>query len=305
MAYSHPMAKELKELEKAKQNARVNNDINAYKQCEATIEETIRNNPANVTPEEWDKMSIDDQISYVQTKINESTIIHDEDACNYWKANLINLQNKKGTQVNEDKQTVKPYEEYYQKILSAVNHRRTGTNFTDDEKKQIIGEIYYNMGYLVANLNTDEEIMDILLRMTSDLNGDNFEKRIQSQITSDIQEKVAQNKKESTPELTQEETINNRVKDMPSHIEQIKYGLKRLKAEYRDMLDDGRIDDDELTILINRINELTKDTDSLMQTATTQRERQILDSIIIDLEDEKQKMTNLISKAETIARNFR
>lgn len=312
--YMHPMAKELNALEKAKQDARRNNDIEAYKRAQADIEEIIRNNPATVSPEKWDSMSIDEQISYVQIKMNESKILHDKDSYNYWNANLANLQSKKQetqsmpkeeTPINNSQVSTneKGSNNYYEQLLSAINQRRTSTNITEEEKKQIIGEIHYNMGYLVENTNTDTQIMDLLSKVVVDLSRDDFEKRIQEQIIAEIQEKYNKQKKENIIEPPKEEQAP--AEKTGINTEQLKNNLKKFQTEYQNMLSDGYIDDDELSILIKRMNELSKNADGLMKPTLTPRERQILNVVIDSIDEEKKKMIQMQNKVEEISRGSR
>ncbi len=309
--YMHPMAKKLNELEKVKQIARTNNDIEAYKRAQADIEQIIRQNPATVSPEKWDSMSIDEQISYVQVKMNESKILHDQDSYNYWNANLTNLQGKKKekqfvpkeeTMVNNNQTSTheKDSNNYYDQLLSAINRRRTSTNITAEEKKQIIGEIYYNMGYLVKNLNTDSQVLDLVFKMIDDLSHDDFEKRIQKQIIEEIQEKYNKQKKDRISQTPKEEQPPTEKTDID--LEQLKNSLKKLQTEYQNMLSDGYIDDDELSILIKRINELSKSAVSLMKPTLSPREKEILNVIINSIDEEKKKMIQMQNKVEEISR---
>ena len=43
----------------------------------------IRQNTVDVAPIKWDSMSIDEQISYIHAKMNESRSLHDQDSYNY------------------------------------------------------------------------------------------------------------------------------------------------------------------------------------------------------------------------------
>ena len=309
--YIHPMANELNELEKVKQDARANNDIEAYKKAQTDIEQTIRQNPATASPEKWDSMSVDEQISYIQVKINESKILHDQDAYNFWNANLINLQNKKqvqqsthkekGTLVNNSQTS--PHEKgpdnYYEQLLSAVNRRRTSTSLNEAEKKQIIGEIYYNMGYLVKNVNSDEKIVDLLSKIVVDLSHDDFENNIQKQIIAELQEKY---NKKSTIAVSKEEHVLAEKTNISSNVEKLKNSLNRLQTEYQNMLSDGYVDDEELSILIRRMNELSNNADGLMKSSLTPKERQILNFIIYNIDEEKKKIILMQNKVEEISK---
>ena len=71
------------------------------------------------------------------------------------------------------------------------------------------------------------------------------------------------------------------------------------------MLSDGYIDDDELSILIKRMNELSKNADGLMKPTLTPRERQILNIVIDSIDEEKKKMIQMQNKVEEISRGSR
>ena len=90
----HPRAQELNELERKKQIAKQNNDEVAYKYAQSSIEKIIRESRMEVSPQQWDSMSIQEQIAFVKIKINEAKILHDQDDYNYWNSNLNSLNEK-------------------------------------------------------------------------------------------------------------------------------------------------------------------------------------------------------------------
>ena len=159
------------------------------------------------------------------------------------------------------------------------------------------------MGYLVEHTNADAEIMDLLSKIVVDLSRDDFEKRIQEQIIAEIQEKYNKQKKESIIEPPKEEQAP--AEKTGINIEQLKNNLKKLQTEYQNMLSDGYIDDDELSILIKRMNELSKNADGLMKPTLTPRERQILNIVIDSIDEEKKKMIQMQNKVEEISRGSR
>ena len=67
--YQHPRAKDLNELEKLKQIAKQDNDEDGYNYAQINIERIIRENPATISDEEFNAMSLEEQISFVQVKI--------------------------------------------------------------------------------------------------------------------------------------------------------------------------------------------------------------------------------------------
>ena len=270
----------------------------------------IRQNTVDVAPIKWDSMSIDEQISYIHAKMNESRSLHDQDSYNYWNANLINLQRKKQERetsiknpLNDSKPpSKKESSDYYQGLMNAINRRRTTPSLTEEEKKEIVGEIYYNMDYLVQKINTDKEIMELLSKVVVDLNNDDFERKIQNQIISDIQNKRNKTMGENVRVVDQKQSTQTEKKDLFKNIEMLKDKLKRLQIEYHDMLSDGYIDDNELEMLIRKMSELSNDADELMRFATTSNERYILNSIIDTINDEKRKMIKSQNSVEEMSR---
>ena len=134
----------------------------------------LRNNNT-VSPEKWDNMSNDEKITFIQLKMNEAKVLNDEDQYAYWNANLQKLQEKK--------------DDYYQQLMNAINKRRSNNNISEEEKQQILGEIYFCIDNLVKEANTDEEVINLVSKVIDDLNRDDFEKNIQQQILTDLQEK--------------------------------------------------------------------------------------------------------------------
>lgn len=141
------------------------------------VEKIPREKPATVMPEKWDSMSMDEQILYVQLKVNESKVLHDKDSFNYWNAIKVNLENKK----------------------------------------------------------------------------------------------------ENNSEFS--ESINK-----------LRQQIAKVNIEYKEMLSDGYIDDNELAILMERIKDLNKETLSLSSMASNQEEQMLISSIMQILSDEQKKM---------------
>ena len=175
--FQHPRAKELNNLEKQKQLAKQNNDEIAYNSAQATIEKIVRESPVEITPEQWDSNSLSQQISFVKSKINESKILHDKDDFNYWNSNLKSLEAKLSEQsavhdlhqpssssvtlkvsnqnnlnknqyqeMSEELEEKKDYKFYFDEMIKAVKKYNPEQNMTEEQKKQIIGEIFYNEG---------------------------------------------------------------------------------------------------------------------------------------------------------------
>lgn len=226
--YRHPKANELNELERKKQIAKQNNDISLYQQLQKEIENIIRSNRAEVTSQQWDAMSIEERKSFIQVKIMEAKILNDEDDFNYWNANLNSLNSKvqgeptveeyqhssNNTNLNQEVRENRDYNYYFNEMLKAVKRYNPNEQMTEDEKKQLIGEIFYNEGYLIESLTNDEEIRQIMTRSVNELSNNKMQIRLQNIILSEMQEKY----KQLHPEIkTQEENMQNEAKDNNFH----------------------------------------------------------------------------------------
>lgn len=245
-------------------------------------------NNSTVSPEKWDNMSKEEKITFTQLKMNEAKVLNDEDLYEYWNATLQKLQEKK--------------EDYYQQLMSAINKRRMNNNISEEEKKQIIGEIYFCIGYLVKEANTDEEIWNLASKVITDLDKDDFEEKIQHDIIEDLQEKMKDNEKKTPQPTNNNSQVEAKKVGLQDSLNDIKNKLKTIQEEYHEMLSDGVIDENELEVLIRKINELSKDADGLLMFITTQIERQILNSIIDSIQEEKMKMKKTLNNMTDVAR---
>lgn len=76
--------------------------------------------------------------------------------------------------------------------------------------------------------------------------------------------------------------------------------MNKVRAEYKFMLSDGYIDDVELAVLINRINGLIDNANSLKSLANNQNEVVLLNSIEEMLRNEQKKMITMQKGIEKI-----
>lgn len=340
--YQHPRATELNELEKEKQIAKQNNDKVAYNNAQSAIEKIIRESPAEVTPEEWDSMNLSQQISFVKVKINESKILHDEDAFNYWNSNLKSLEKKLGehSEVKEASQPSsssekeetsnqnssnknqyqemleeleeKDYKYYFDEMIKAIKKYHPEQNITEEQKKQIIGEIFYNEGYMIEKLSNDEEIRQLMTLVVNNLGNSELETRLSNIILAEMQEKYKklhpENQKQE--ESKEDKNMNNSNNDsdnldLSSLIEQLNKELEKIKNHYNAMLTDRNIDDEELTVLTNMINRAIDDGYSLKSLATDQNDIRMISSIINTLEEEQNKMNKTKNTIEETSRGMK
>lgn len=196
--YQHPMANVLNELENQKQAAKQNNDEDAYNYAQSNIERIIKENRAQVSPEQWHAFSVDEKKSYIQTKMREAKILNDQDDFNFWNANLKQL----------------------------------------DNQEQVIGQ------------------------------------------KEDKQYNTTPPKVDSSDSL-----------DFSVMINQLKNQNIQISSEYKEMLSDGYIDDEELATLISRIKNLSDNALTIKSMVTDKKQEMMIDSIIEMINKERIKMT--------------
>lgn len=338
--YRHPKAHELNEIERRKQIAKQNNDISLYQQLQNQIENIIRTNRAQVNPQQWDAMSIEERKSFVQIKILEAKVLKDEDDFNYWNANLnsLNSKNLEESQVSENQHSSynnvstqerpkddyqqmnqkagenKDYNYYFNEMFKAVQRYNPNVSMTEKEKKQLIGEIFYNEGYLIESLSNDEEIRQVMTRSVNELNNNEMQVRLQNIVLVEMQEKY----KQLHPDIkTDEEPIRTEVKDNNSYnasndnlnlsglVGQLKNELIKVQKAYRFMMSDGYIDDDELTTLISMNNKIINDGYSLKELATDPSDLRKINVIVNSLEEQQKKMNTMLNSIEEIGRTMK
>lgn len=316
----HPRANELNELEKQKQVAKHNNDGAAYNYAQSAIEKIIRESRINVAPEKWDSMSIQDKIAFVKIKINESKILHDQDEFNYWNTNLNSLNAKLVSQsevkthnqpsynsvpvsneIKKDSQEQKKndYKYYYQELMKAVERRNRLVNFTEAEKKQIVGEIFYNEGFLIESLNTQQEFNEVMNLVINNLN----DNQLQKIILLDMQDRYSslfKNNSNNLDEQQQVKPVTQEQTELTVFVNQLREKMNKVNAEYKYMLSDGYIDDAELAVLINITNELIDNVNSLKPLANNQNEVMLLNSIEEMFRNEQKKMITMQKGIEKI-----
>ena len=87
-------------------------------------------------------------------------------------------------------------------------------------------------------------------------------------------------------------------------ISNLKNEINKVREEYREMLADGHIDDEELDILINRMRKLSETASSLHPMSTNNKERYLFSEIIDEIDRELKKMITFRNKIEDSIRRF-
>lgn len=333
--FHHPRAEELNNLEKQKQIAKQNKDQVAYNNAQSSIEKIIRETRVEVSQEQWDKMSLPQKISFVQVKINEAKILHDEyDELKYWNANLEHLkskldeesknqennvlsnnnsesqlENQKSIQQSDEK---KDYRFYYNEMMNVVKKYNPNQDMSEDQRKKLMGEIFYHEGYMIHSLSNDEEIGHLMTLVVNELTKNDMQKRLLDTILNDIQEKYnqlhpeLQEQKKKPLEKAQNNTKNDSNDlDLSGLINQLRKRLQQVFYEYDLMLTDGYIDYENLAILIHKVDNVIDDGYFLKTLATKQKDIVAISTIIDTLETGQKKMKRTLYDVEETGRRNR
>ncbi len=297
-AFSHPKADLLNELEKQKKDALAHNDQVTYNFAQSNIERIIRENPVEVSPEQWDLMGHEERKSFILIKMKEAKVLNDEVNFNFWNANLKQLEQNKqeAPNKNDAQQTmIETTTSLYEKMINALKKSRSN-NFTEEEKKQIVGEIYYYEGFLVNSLHSEEEIRQIMTKAMQDFSNTQFEQYILNSLVSELQERLKI--------ITPKGEINTNNSDLSVSINNIKKGINKLSIEYKQMLSDGKIDDQELDYLIKEVQKLYITATALKANNLSPSEYQKVNEIIAIISKEEIKMLSLRENIEKSIQNF-
>lgn len=87
----------------------------------------------------------------------------------------ITSQEEQSTQINiqDSKHSIETTASLYDKMINALKKSRND-NLTQEEKKQIIGEIYYYEGFLVESLKDEKTIGEVLTKAMQDFSNSQF-----------------------------------------------------------------------------------------------------------------------------------
>lgn len=352
--YRHPKADILNELEKQKKDAKQMGDEVGYNYALRNIERIVREEPAYVSAEEFNKMSIESKKAFIKVKINEARVLRNKAVFDYWTQNLSKLEqreldksepvhsepNKVGekenqpipvvevekrkyqipvVETNREKEPVQsnpvsqvtPNEErtkkekhnykYYFDEMMKVIQRYNPDNATAEEKKQAIGEIYYYMGYMTSSLTNMHEIFDLNFLVINELSDTPFKIKLRDSILKDI---IWQKNKITTNTYEKEET-----KELDSKfsraMQELRSKLKKIQQSYKNMLQDGSIDEDELNVLLGQMSRIVEDSYSLKRFITTDEAKEDLRIVINELEEQKEKMLRVQRGVEDLKGGLR
>ncbi len=189
-------------------------------------------------------------------------------------------QEIKNPEVIEEVENINDYKYCYKKTLEAIKNRQALKNPTEKERKDANGKIFYYEGYLVNNIKDDNTAHDIINSLLNDLNTSDSDLYFQNIILKDIQERLNNIKKveQSTTEPVEEE-------DFSTKISKLREEASNAYKEYKNMLTDGLIDDEELANLIRIMNKLKNDAHLLKSITPNNLEKELLNSITNEINE--------------------
>lgn len=317
--YQHPRAKDLNELERLKQIAIRDNDEDGFNYAQRNIERIIRENPATISEEEFNAMSLEEQISFIQVKINEARVLKDKNAFDFWNNKLKDLKSKKNivngetrTDNNQKDNVAGEKKSKDEKRVPNENNQKqdveqTSTiTFIDNIRDYEIAEILNLYIQMILSGKIDElelnnlikrmEIVRDVLNATADLAKTEEEKKYYEDtikmVNSELQKMINSKSKSNQS-------------DFMAQINNLKQETNKLHEEYKQMFSDGYIDDEELDALIIRMRNLSKKTMSIQFMASNDKERHILYEVMDEIDRELQKMITFKNKLEDSVRSFK
>lgn len=199
------------------------------------------------------------------------------------------------------KKTVETTTSLYEKMINELKKSRTN-NLTEEEKKQIVGEIYYYEGFLVESVKDEKAVEEIITKAMQDFSNTQFEQSILNSLVSELQERLKVIAPKQKEESKNYNNINNN--DFLSNINNMRQEMNRLSIEYKQMLSDGMIDDQELDYLIARMQDLYRNAMSLKANNLSSKEYQIINEIVASISKEQSKMTGLRDGIEKSVQHF-
>ena len=329
--FQHPKAQELNELEKRKQTAKQNGDQSAVEYYQKAIEKIVRENELSIPPEEWDKLSVEQKISYCKIKMNEAKVFKDEVNYNYWYSNLKMLQDTKENNSDNQRTNIesnnsrgpisqvvdnesamrhhKDFSYYYNEMIKTIKTYNPNISISEEQKKQFIGEIFYNEMYMIESISSNADIEKLTTLVVSDLGDSDLERKLSNIIITELQEKYRElnpTKEQAKDENNkQQKQLNNSNElDLSRFISELRRELNKIKNAYNIMIKDGYIDDQELEALTIMIDKVVNDGYTLKSLATSQNDLRTIDSIIDILEEEQRKMKNVQNGIKEIGRSL-
>ena len=182
---------------------------------------------------------------------------------------------------------------YYDNMIKAIKEIKSKQSLTEEEKKELIGQAFYYEGYLVANLTTETEALEVITKLYSDLDtNDTLGMKIADAVLGDIQEKFSSKKKsQNTSNI-----VNNGIALLENEYNEI-------MREYNEMRKEA-FDDDIAQYIINRLEQLYNQAISVRDQSSSKKEIQEIDNLLNIINQNKSQIYNMIYRARDIAEGF-
>ena len=229
----------------------------------------------------------------------------------YNSAHTSSSNNNDYQEIIQKLETKKDYNYYFDEMLKATQQYNPNTQMTEEQKKRLIGEIFYNEDYLIESLSNDEELRQIMTRSVNELSNNEMQVKLQNIVLTEIQEKYKQlhpEKKEVEQQQNVQNTTENKNNDgldLSVLIEQLRMELNQVQNAYRSMMLDGYIDDEELATLLGMVNKVINDGYSLKSLASDPSDLRVISVIINSLEEEQKKMNKMQNGIEEVGKSMR
>lgn len=192
------------------------------------------------------------------------------------------------------KENLNDYRYCLTQIENIMNLRKKGNTFTDNEKKEMTGRIFYYEGYLVKNIKTREDFELAVKEVVSKFNGDNFERKIQLNILQDLQEKYKKNfKVEKQEEKTKLEQF----------LIDLKKEVNNIREEYKETAF-TRYGAEERESLMERLVRINNNLESLPYLVSNDKELKILNDLYNLINETLRKMKHINEKIEESLHTF-
>lgn len=207
---------------------------------------------------------------------------------------VVNSEPKIDINKNKTKENLNDYRYCLTQIENIMNLRKQGNTFTENEKKEMTGRIFYYEGYLVKNIKTREDFEMAVKEVVSKFNGDNFERKIQLNILQDLQGKY-------------KKTINVELKPEKTQLEQFLGELRKevnsIRQEYRNMFF-TEYTTEEQDILIERISNINNNLYSVRDLASNNKELKMINELTELINRELLKMNTIKKRTEEIVHSL-
>lgn len=150
----------------------------------------------------------------------------------------------------------------------------------------------------MESVKDEKTVGEIMTKAIQDFSNTQFEQSIFNSLVSELQERL----KIISPKTIEEEKFEN--SNFSSNISVLKQEISKLSNEYKEMLSDGMIDDQELEYLIEKMRILHDDAMSLKGNNLSHKEYQIVNDIISSILNEQRKITTLKNGIEQSVQGF-